>query len=138
MCWSDGNGSQVFTGERMRGILDELHQRKGYRRCMLAIETCFSGLIGDAIVGLPDVVAITAANKIEPSKADVHNRELGVFLSNAFARAFRKAINEDNRIILRDLYYQLALSTTGSHVTLYNDANYGSVYYEDASDYFPE
>ncbi len=105
---------------------------------MLAIETCFSGLIGDAIVGLPDVVAITAANKIEPSKADVHNRELGVFLSNAFARAFRKAINEDNRIILRDLYYQLALSTTGSHVTLYNDANYGSVYYEDTSDYFPK
>jgi len=38
----------------------------------------------------------------------------------------------------RDLYYQLALSTTGSHVTLYNDANYGSVYYEDTRDYFPE
>ena len=138
MCWSDGPGSQIFTGERMRGILDELNQRDGYRRCMLAIETCFSGLIGDAIVGLPDVVAITAANKIEPSKADVYNRELVVFLSNAFARAFRKAVNADNKVILRDLYYQLALSTTGSHVTLYNDVNYGSVYDEDTSDYFPE
>ena len=138
MCWNDGNGSQTFTGEYMRQILEELNDRDGYRRCMLAIETCFSGLIGDAIVGLPDVVAITAANKIEPSKADVHNRELGVFLSNAFARSFRKEIDKNYRIKLRDLYYQLALSTSGSHVTLYNEENYGSVYYETTQDFFPE
>jgi glycosylphosphatidylinositol transamidase (GPIT) subunit GPI8/ABC-type branched-subunit amino acid transport system substrate-binding protein len=138
MCWSDGSSSQVFTGERMRSILEELCNRNGYRRCMLAIETCFSGLIGEAIEGLPDVVAITAANKIEPSKADVHNRELGVFLSNAFARSFRKAIDENNNISLRDLFYQLARTTNGSHVTLYNDANYGSVYTLTARDFFPE
>ena len=138
MCWSDGSGSQIFTGERMRGILKELNDRDGYRRCMLAIETCFSGLIGEAIVGLPDVVAITAANTVEPSKADVHNRELGVFLSNAFSRAFRISINNDPSMTLRDLFYNLARTTTGSHVTLYNDANYGSVYSLNAGDYFPE
>lgn len=138
MCWSDGNGSQIFNGERMRSILEELNNRDGYRRCMLAIETCFSGLIGEAIEGLPDVVAITAANKIEPSKADVHNRDLGVFLSNAFARSFRKAIDENHNITLRDLFYQLARTTTGSHVTLYNDANYGSVYTNTAVDFFPK
>ena len=138
MCWSDGRGSQIFSGERMRSILEELNDRDGYRRCMLAIETCFSGLIGDAIVGLPDVVAITAANKVEPSKADVHNRNLGVFLSNAFARSFRKAIDENHNISLRDLFYQLARTTTGSHVTLYNDVNYGSVYTLTAIDYFPQ
>lgn len=138
MCWNDGIGSQVFTGERMYNILKELGLRDGYRRCMLAIETCFSGLIGESIVGLSDVVAITAANKIEPSKADVHSRELGVFLSNAFARSFRKAVDENHNISLRDLFYQLARTTTGSHVTLYNDANYGSVYSLTASDYFPE
>ena len=138
MCWSDGSGSQIFTGERMRDILKELNDRDGYRRCMLAIETCFSGLIGEAIVGLPDVVAITAANTVEPSKADVHNRELGVFLSNAFSRAFRISINDDPYVTLRDLFYHLARTTTGSHVTLYNDINYGSVYSLNASDYFPE
>ena len=138
MCWSDGSGSQIFTGERMRDILKELNDRDGYRRCMLAIETCFSGLIGEAIVGLPDVVAITAANTVEPSKADVHNRELGVFLSNAFSRAFRISINDDPYVTLRDLFYNLARTTTGSHVTLYNDVNYGSVYSLNASDYFPE
>jgi glycosylphosphatidylinositol transamidase (GPIT) subunit GPI8 len=138
MCWSDGSGSQIFTGERMRGILKELNDRDGYRRCMLAIETCFSGLIGEAIVGLPDVVAITAANTVEPSKADVHNRELGVFLSNAFSRAFRISINDEPTVTLRDLFYHLARTTTGSHVTLYNDINYGSVYTLNAGDYFPE
>ncbi len=138
MCWSDGSGSQIFTGERMRGILKELNDRDGYRRCMLAIETCFSGLIGEAIVGLPDVVAITAANTVEPSKADVHNSELGVFLSNAFSRAFRISINNEPTVTLRDLFYHLARTTTGSHVTLYNDINYGSVYTLNAGDYFPE
>ena len=112
MCWSDGSGSQIFTGERMRGILKELNDRDGYRRCMLAIETCFSGLIGEAIVGLPDVVAITAA--------------------------FRISINNDPAVTLRDLFYNLARTTTGSHVTLYNDVNYGSVYSLNAGDYFPE
>ena len=138
MCWSDGSGSEVFTGERMRGILKELNDRDGYRRCMLAIETCFSGLIGEAIVGLPDVVAITAANTVEPSKADVHNPVLGVFLSNAFTRTFRITINNNPNVTLRDLFYHLARTTTGSHVTLYNDNNYGSVYTLNTGDYFPE
>ena len=137
MCWSDGLGSQVFTGQRMHDILYELNERDGYRRVMLAIETCFSGLIGQAIVGLPDVVAITAANMVEPSKADVHDRTLGVFLSNAFSRSLRNTINENPDIVLRDLYYNLARSTTGSHVTLFNEANYGSVYELTARDYFP-
>lgn len=138
MCWSDGSGSTVFTGERMRGILDELNDRDGYRRCMLAIETCFSGLVGEAITGLPDVIAITAANTVEPSKADVHNLDLGVFLSNAFSRAFRISIYNNPEITLRDLFYNLARTTTGSHVKLYNDASYGSVYALTAMDYFPE
>ena len=138
MCWSDGLGSQIFTGQRMYDILSELNERDGYRRVMLAIETCFSGLIGQAIVGLPDVVAITAANTVEPSKADVHDRTLGVFLSNAFSRSFRNTVNENPDIVLRDLYYNLARSTTGSHVTLYNESNYGSVYELTARDYFPK
>ena len=41
-------------------------------------------------------------------------------------------------VTLRDLFYNLARTTTGSHVTLYNDINYGSVYSLNAGDYFPE
>ena len=81
------------------------------------------------------MIAITAANAYEPSKADVHDRQLGVFLSNAFARAFREAINANPQISIHDLYTRLANSTTGSHVTLYNEQNYGSVYSNDMGDY---
>ena len=137
MIWEGSRQNTTFTGNRMRDIISQLNDRDGYRRCMLAIETCFSGIIGKAIVGLPDVVAITAANDLEPSKADVHDRTLGVFLSNAFARSFRQAVDENPNITLRDLYYSLARTTTGSHVTLYNDVNYGSVYTLTARDYFP-
>ena len=137
MVWESSRQNTAFTGSRMRDIISQLNDRDGYRRCMLAIETCFSGIIGKAIVGLPDVVAITAANDLEPSKADVHDRTLGVFLSNAFARSFRQAVDENPNITLRDLYYSLARTTTGSHVTLYNDVNYGSVYTLTARDYFP-
>ena len=91
--------------------------------------------VREAITGIPDVIAITAANAYEPSKADVHDRQLGVFLSNAFARAFREAINANPQISIHDLYTRLANSTTGSHVTLYNEQNYGSVYSNDMGDY---
>ena len=133
--WGDESATFAFGTDRLKQTISEMHQEKKYRRMMLAIETCFSGLWGEAITGIPDVVAITAANAHEPSKADVHDRDLGVFLSNAFARSFRDAINEKPNILIHDLYTSLARTTTGSHVSLYNEVNYGSVYETDMSDY---
>ena len=79
---------------------------------------------------------LTAANSYEPSKADVHSRELRVYLSNAFARTFRDCIVEDNQITIYNLYKELARTTNGSHVSIYNHAQYGSVYTENMEDYF--
>jgi hypothetical protein len=101
-----------------------------------AIETCYSGRWGEALRGIPDVLVLTAANPYESSKADVHSRELGVYLSNAFARTFRDCIVADNRITIYDLYKELASTTNGSHVSIYNHAQYGSVYTENMEDYF--
>ncbi len=133
--WGDESGGTYFGSEKMKNIVQAMHDQGKYRRMMLAIETCYSGIWGNAITGIPDVVAITAANAYEPSKADVQDRTLGVFLSNAFARSFRNAINENPSISLRDLYLQLAKTTTGSHVSLFNEAQYGSVYTMNMSDY---
>lgn len=104
---------------------------------MFALETCFSGKWGEALTGLPDVLVLTAANPRETSKADVHDRDLGVFLSNAFARTFRKFVNQNSRITLRDLYIELSKTTNGSHVSIYNERNYGSVYTNTMEDYLP-
>lgn len=133
--WGDEDALYCFGSERIKDIVEQMHQEGKYRRMMFAIETCFSGLWGKALSGIPDVISITAANAYEPSKADVQNRELGVFLSNAFARSFRDAINSNPSISIRDLYLQLAKTTTGSHVSLYNEEQYGSVYTTNMSDY---
>jgi glycosylphosphatidylinositol transamidase (GPIT) subunit GPI8 len=110
---------------------------RSYRRMMFCIETCFSGLWGEALAGQPNVLVLTAATANETSKADAHDRELGVFLSNAFARTFRRQVNANNRITIYDLYRKLFRTTTGSHVSIYNQQHYGSVYSETMSEFFP-
>jgi Peptidase C13 family. len=124
--------------ERIKSIVAQMDAANMYRRMMFSIETCFSGQWGEALTGQPDVIVLTAANPRETSKADMHNPELGVFLSNAFARTFRQYVNQDNNISLRDLYIELAKTTNGSHVSIYNEQNYGSVYTNTMRDFFPE
>lgn len=133
--WGQEDATVYFGSERIKQIAQQMHEQGKYRRMMFAIETCFSGIWGNALTGIPDVIAITAANEYEPSKADVQDRDLGVFLSNAFARSFRDAINGNPSISVRDLYLNLAKTTTGSHVSLYNERNYGSVYTCNMADY---
>ena len=133
--WGQEDARSYFGTDRIKQIVQTMHQEGKYRRMMLAIETCFSGTWGKVLTGIPDVITLTAANPYEPSKSDVQDRELGVFLSNAFARSFRDAINGNPAISIRDLYLDLAKTTTGSHVSLYNEQNYGSVYTSSMSDY---
>jgi len=39
------------------------------------------------------------------------------------------------RISIYDLYKELARSTVGSHVSIYNNANYGSIYTHTLAEY---
>ena len=105
---------------------------------MFAIETCYSGRWGEALEGMQDVLVLTAANAQESSKADVHDRDLGVYLSNAFARTFRRQIETKHDITIYDLYRELFKTTRGSHVSIYNQQQYGSVYTEKMSEFLPE
>lgn len=136
--WGNENAREYFGTKRLRSMVDQMEQANMYRRLMFSIETCFSGKWGEALMGIPDVLVLTAANAIETSKADVHDNTLGVFLSNAFARTFRKEINDNNEISIRDLYLRLAKTTNGSHVSIYNENNYGSVFTNGMDDYMPE
>ena len=136
--WGNEDAHSYFGKERIKNIVTQMDEADMYRRLMFSIETCFSGQWGEALTGIPDVIVLTAANPRETSKADVHNSDIGVFLSNAFARTFRKYINQNNRISLRDLYMELAKTTNGSHVSIYNERNYGSVYTNNMLDFFPK
>ena len=122
---------------RIKDIVNEMAAQQKFRRMMFSIETCFSGLWGEALKGVPNVLVMTAATGYETSKADVHDRELGTFLSNAFARTFRRQVNASNGVSIYDIYRELFRTTTGSHVSIYNQEHYGSVYTETMRDFFP-
>ena len=135
--WGNEDASEYFGTQRIHDIVEQMGREFKYRRMLFAIETCFSGNWGVALQGLPNVLAITAANTRETSDADVHDKTLGVFLSNAFARTFRNEVGRLNTISIYDLYKELARTTIGSHVTLYNQEHYGSVYTNTMREYFP-
>ena len=129
--WGDEDARRVFGSRLIRSTVGQMQ----YRRMLMAVETCYSGKWGEALTGLPNLLVLTAANAYETSKADVYDTEMRTFLSNAFTRTFRNIISQQPDVTLRDLYYSLARSTSGSHVSLYNIENYGSVYTNDLSDY---
>ena len=149
--WGNEDTQQYFGTKRIRDIVEQMggnvtfnifrEENSGqrlYRRMMFAIETCYSGRWGEALEGMQDMLVLTAANAQESSKADVHDRDLGVYLSNAFARTFRRQIETKHDITIYDLYRELFKTTRGSHVSIYNQQQYGSVYTEKMSEFLPE
>ena len=134
--WGNEDDRVYFGSQRIKDIVSQMDAANMYRRIMLAVETCYSGKWGEALTGLPDVLVLTAANSHETSKADVFDQQLGVYLSNAFARNFRSQVGSSSAITVFELYRLLYETTNGSHVTLYNHQQYGSVYTEMMNDYF--
>ena len=46
-------------------------------------------------------------------------------------------MNANNAVAIYDIYRELFRTTTGSHVSIYNQEHYGSVYTETMRDFFP-
>ena len=116
--------SPLMTYSKMKDILSDTPHRK----MLFVVEACYSGGLGQACQGIPGTLFVTAANPYETSHADVWSEEIGVYLSNGFTQGFMKAIYKDPAVSLRDLYYTLAAHTNGSHVKIYNNQKFGSVY----------
>ncbi len=114
----------------------DLIQSMTYRKMLWSMDACYSGTIGEACIGMPGLLVITSANASEPSKADMKDPEMGIWLSNGFTREFQETVDAKPDIILRDLYYELARNTVGSHATVYNVENYGNMYKESMNEYF--
>ncbi len=128
-------GDNTIKGKDVRDILAAMHNAGRYRRMLFVIDACYSGSIGEACLGLPGVLFVTAANADEPSKADMKDIDMGVWLSNGFTRAFQETVDERPDITLRDLYYTLARNTVGSHATIYNAECYGNLFSSTMGEY---
>lgn len=102
---------------------------------MVVMDACYSGGIAEGCTGIPGVLFLTAANAYEPSKADLKDPEMGIWLSNGFTRVFQETIDTNPSVSIRDLYYTVARGTTGSHATVYNHENYGNLFTDSMKEY---
>ena len=122
----------VVYGYQIASIIEAME----YRKMLWSMDACYSGTIGEECEGIPGLLIITSANAYEPSKADMKDPEMGIWLSNGFTREFQETVDANPSISLRDLYYELARNTVGSHATVYNVENYGNMYKESMKEYF--
>ena len=136
--WSShGNPGTLDFGEQSMGY----HKMKNFlaetphRKMMVVVEACYSGGLGEICTGLPGTLFLTAANSYETSKASGWSSRIGVYLTNSFTDGLHEALVLNPSVSLRDLYFSLASSVSGSHVKLYNTAKYGNVYGESMSDF---
>lgn len=133
LCWGD-----EFMGVRKDMIGNTLRQmakEKKYRKMLCLIEACYSGSIVKDIQ-IPGALFITAANDKETSKADNFSNQLGVWMTNRFTYGLREQLETDMSVPLRDLYYRLFINTIGSHVMVYNTANFGNIHTNNISEFF--
>ena len=133
LCWNEEDYG--LDASLLAPVFDEMKEEHLYRKLLMMTEACYSGGVMENCVGNPGMLFITAANSGETSKADFFNGETGVWLSNRFTSTFIEQINANPSISFRDLYYRLFLNTVGSHVMIYNDLNFGSLYSSDIREF---
>lgn len=125
LCW--GEHKRGLTTTYLGEIFAEMDARDNFRKQIWFVESCYSGSVLQVCDGIEGVVAFTAADANETSKADIFNCALGVWMSNQFTYTLRDEITRDPSISLYSLYQKLFINTLGSHVMIYNEDNYGNV-----------
>ena len=125
-----------FTTDMARETFAAMRDGGHYRKLLWLAETCYSGSVMQAAKGFPGIMAITAANPYETSKADIFSYDLGVWMSNRFTYTLQDCLSENPGISLRDLYYRLFINTVGSHVMVYNAAYYGNIFRQTMGEFF--
>ena len=95
---------------------------------LISIEAYFSDSVAEKSEGIPGVLFYTASNPYETSKASLYNDNLGIWMTNSFTQTFRTKAHNNPGITLKYLYLNLFKNTLGSHVRVYNEEYFGSVY----------
>ncbi len=133
--WNDRR--EGFTHDLMRQTLEELSAARAYRKMLWLVETCYSSSVVKAAVGIPGVLCIAAADEREPSKADVYNYEMNMWMTNRFSSVLCSLLQESPGITYRDLYLKLTASTIGSHVRVHNAQAFDNLYLASISEFLP-
>lgn len=94
--------------------------------------------MGEPLEGIPGLFVLPAVNTYETSNADVYMTTTFVYASATLScvRCAELSMLKPDVGIYK-LYKELSKTTTGSHVTIYNNAEHGSIYTETTKDYSP-
>ena len=115
----------------------EMFSAMKFRKQFAIVETCYSGGVAQGCTGIPGLLMMTAANPYETSKADGLDEELLVYITNTFTSSILSWLDNNPHTVIRDLYLHAFDKTNGSHVMVYNAENYGNLYLNYMSEYYP-
>lgn len=134
-------GGATFSPTDLREALCALGAEKRFRRVLAIIESCYSGVFGDAAydglergcsvkgadVPLEGALLITAANSKEVSFAGAYDDDVPAWVNDAFSRTFTDVALGSPGISLADLYVDAYQSTPGAHPSIFNADHAGSL-----------
>jgi len=115
-----------LISQYLNAALEDMYENNLYRQVLIEIEACHSGTMGSSLT-TPGVVLLTAANPYENSFGANYDGEIHVWLADQFAYGFYQIATGEENISLRDVYEKLYVRVNGSHVNIYNSANFGDV-----------
>ncbi len=121
------NESDVrLTPSLLAKTIDEMYQGKKYRRLLMVVEACHAGTLGKDLKS-PGMLLITGANPWENSLGTNYDHHLDAWLADEFAYQLWKEASSHSEKSIRHIYEHLYKSVPGSHVSLYNLANFGNI-----------
>jgi len=123
----NGDGGESLTPIFWQTVFEKMHQKNNYRLIFWAVESCYSGIIGQA-VSTPGIMLMTAANPYETSKADQYDPGLKSWVADRFAFFINNSIAKEPEIPFDQLYVKGFSFVNGSHVSFYNYQNFGNIY----------
>lgn len=110
------------------------------RRAFVVVESCYGGVFGNAQYGgvealcgsppttpLTGVALLSAASPSEVSYAADYDGAVGNWVNDAFSRRYAEQMETTPNIDLLSLYRQVFVGVSGSHASLYNAKNAGSL-----------
>jgi ABC-type branched-subunit amino acid transport system substrate-binding protein len=123
----NGDSGGALTPRFWQSALDSMAAGSKFRRLFWAVESCYSGKIGQAVT-TPGVLLMTAANAYETSKADQYDTELKSWIADRFSFFLNSTLAASPGIPFDQLYEKSYSYVNGSHVSFYNDQRFGNIY----------
>ena len=136
MTWRDLSSGHGMTDRLLAETLRTMATKQQFRQMLVCLEPCYSANMGEALEGIPGVLAICSAGTYEQSFADSWSNELGVWMCDRFSRNLIGHVTENPDGTYRDLYLYCAQHTLGSHVGIYNNEHFGNLYTTGPKDLF--